>query len=371
MEMLKYVISNIFETIVLEEKMTFDYLTFLLEIGFQSVQEYLALHVLMCLVPAFFLAGAISSLFSKESVLKFFGADAPKYVSYTVAAVSGCLLAVCSCTVLPLFAGIYKRGAGIGPATTFLFSAPAINILAIVYTAKILGYDLGAARAFAAILLSLLVGIIMAFVFEKKVSERKSIKTQVGDDHKYSAQIFLLLIAILIAPEIMSSWGWEYMVQILAWVPLIAITAYLSYVWFSKEELEGWMRDTWFLVKQITPLLILGVFFAGIAVEVLPAEFVASLVGGNSLTSNFISSVAGALMYFSTLTEVPIIKALTLLGMGRGPSLAMLLAGPALSLPNMVVINRVMGVKRGMTYISLVVLISTFSGYIFGSIMFA
>jgi len=350
--------------------MTIDYLTYLISVGLQSVQEYLALHVLMCLVPAFFLAGAIASLFSKESVLKFFGADAPKYVSYTVAAVSGCLLAVCSCTVLPLFAGIYKRGAGIGPATTFLFSAPAINILAVVYTAKILGYDLGAARAFAAVLLSVLVGIIMSLAYERKDTERKPIKTFGEAEHKHSVQLFILLIAVLIAPELMSSWGWKYTLQILAWVPLIILTAYLSYRWFSKEEINSWMGETWFLIKQITPLLLLGVFFAGIAVVVLPKEYVAAFVGGNSLTSNFISSVAGALMYFSTLTEVPIIKALTLLGMGTGPSLAMLLAGPALSLPNMIVINRIMGVKKGMTYISLVVLIATFSGYIFGS-MFA
>lgn len=350
--------------------MTLDYLMYLISVGLQSLQEYLALHVLMCLLPAFFLAGAIASLFSKESVLKYFGADAPKYVSYTVAAASGCLLAVCSCTVLPLFAGIYKRGAGIGPATTFLFSAPAINILAVVYTAKILGYDLGAARAFAAVLLSLLVGLFMSLAYEGKETERKSIKTFGEKEHHHTIELFVLLIIVLVAPEIMSSLGWKYTTQIIAWTPLIGLTAFLSFKWFSKEELESWMGETWYLVKQITPLLLLGVFLSGIMVVVLPKEFVASLVGGNSLISNFISSVAGAFMYFSTLTEVPIIKALTLLGMGEGPALAMLLAGPALSLPSMIVINRVMGVKKGTTYIFLVVMIATISGYIFGT-MFA
>ncbi|HII79067.1 MAG TPA: permease [Methanosarcina sp.] len=350
--------------------MTLDYLMYLISVGLQSLQEYLALHVLMCLLPAFFLAGAIASLFSKESVLKFFGADTPKYISYTVAAASGCLLAVCSCTVLPLFAGIYKRGAGIGPATTFLFSAPAINILAVVYTAKILGYDLGAARAFSAVLLSVFVGLIMSLIYEKKGAEHGSIKTFGEEEHKHSAQLFVLLIAVLVAPEIMSGWGWKYTTQLLAWAPMLGLTAYLSYKWFSKEEIESWMGETWFLIKQITPLLLLGVFLSGIMVVVLPKEFVASLVGGNSLISNFISSVSGAFMYFSTLTEVPIIKALTLLGMGEGPSLAMLLAGPALSLPSMIVINRVMGMKKGMTYISLVILIATISGYTFGA-MFA
>jgi len=298
--------------------------------------------------------------------LKFFGADTPKYISYTVAAASGCLLAVCSCTTLPLFAGIYKRGAGIGPATTFLFSAPAINILAVVYTAKILGYDLGAARAFSAVLLSVVIGMTMSSIYERKETKRSSIKTFGEEKHRYSSQLFVLLIIVLVAPEIMSGLGWKYITQIIAWIPLITLTAYLSIKWFSKEELESWMGETWFLIKQITPLLLIGVFFAGIIVEVLPKEVVAYFVGGNSLASSFVASIIGALMYFSTLTEVPIIKALTLLGMGEGPSLAMLLAGPALSLPSMIVINQIMGIKRGMTYIFLVVLIATVSGYTFG-----
>jgi len=339
-----------------------NYLIHLFSIGIASVQEYLALHVLMCLVPAFFLAGAIASLFSKESVLKFFGADAPKYISYSVAAVSGTILAVCSCTVLPLFAGIYKRGAGIGPATTFLFSAPAINLLAIVYTAKILGYDIGVARAVVAVLLSIVVGLSMAIVFERGKVERKKIDTFGEEKHKHSAVLFVLLLAILVVPEIFTTW--TMLIAVL--VPLIAITIYASLKWFSREELSSWMGETWFLVKQITPLLLAGVFFAGIIVEVLPAEYVASYVGGNSISSNFVSSVSGAFMYFSTLTEVQIINALTLLGMGRGPSLAMLLAGPALSLPNMIVISRIMGTKRASVYISLVVVIATIAGFLFG-----
>lgn len=339
------------------------YLVDLAYVGIASLQEYLALHVLLCLIPAFFLAGAIASLFSKESVLKFFGADAPKYVSYTVAAVSGCLLAVCSCTVLPLFAGIYKRGAGIGPATTFLFSAPAINILAIVYTAKILGYDLGVARAVIAILLSVFIGLMMAFIYEKKNADRKSIQTFGDEKHAHTVWLFLLLLAILITPEILPTWNPMLFVQI----PLILVTVYVSLKWFSKDELESWMSETWFLVKQITPLLLIGVFFAGIMVELLPAEYVVKYVGGSTFSSYVIASVAAALMYFSTLTEVPIISALTLLGMGKGPALSMLLAGPALSLPNMIVISRIMGFQKAMTYILLVVVIATISGYVFGT----
>ncbi|MDY0387586.1 MAG: permease [Methanolobus sp.] len=339
------------------------YLIDLAYVGIASLQEYLALHVLLCLIPAFFLAGAIASLFSKESVLQFFGADAPKYVSYTVAAVSGCLLAVCSCTVLPLFAGIYKRGAGIGPATTFLFSAPAINVLAIVYTAKILGYDLGVARAVIAILLSVFIGLMMAFMYEKKNADRKSIQTFGDEKHAHTVWLFLLLLAILVTPELLPTWNPMLFVEI----PLILVTVYVSLKWFSKDELESWMSETWFLVKQITPLLLIGVFFAGIMVELLPADYVVKYVGGSTFSSYIIASVAAALMYFSTLTEVPIISALTLLGMGKGPALSMLLAGPALSLPNMIVISRIMGFQKAMTYILLVVIIATISGYVFGT----
>ncbi|ODV49213.1 hypothetical protein C7960_0142 [Methanohalophilus euhalobius] len=331
-------------------------------VGLGSVQEYLALHVLLCLVPAFFLAGAIASLFSKESVLRFFGNETPKYISYPVAAVSGCLLAVCSCTVLPLFAGIYRRGAGIGPATTFLFSAPAINILAIVYTAKILGYDLGVARAVIAIILSIAIGLTMAAVFERHREKKEGIKNFGEERHAHSAYLFLLLLAILIVPEILTEWILLLAVETV----LVIITVFLSFNWFRKEELKDWMAETWFLVKQIAPLLLLGVFFAGIMVELLPAEYVAAVVGGASFGASFIASVAAALMYFSTLTEVPIISALTELGMGRGPALAMLLAGPALSLPNMIVISRIMGAKKTSLYIALIVAVASIAGFIFG-----
>jgi uncharacterized membrane protein YraQ (UPF0718 family) len=339
------------------------YLLFLADTGLASLQEYLALHVLLCLVPAFFLAGAIASLFSKESVLRFFGNDTPKYLSYSVAAVSGCMLAVCSCTVLPLFAGIYRRGAGIGPATAFLFSAPAINILAIVYTAKVLGYDLGIARAAIAILLSVAIGITMAAIFERQAPRSPGIKTFGEDKHKHSAFLFVLLLMILVIPEIISG----YLTLLLIEVPLVSATVYFSFRWFSREELGDWMSETWFLVKQITPLLLAGVFLAGIMVELLPSEYVIGFVGDESLPSVITASVAGALMYFSTLTEVPIISALTDLGMARGPALAMLLAGPALSLPNMIVIGRIMGARRGLAYIGLVVLAASAAGFIFGS----
>lgn len=347
--------------------MSDQYFIELFNVGIGALQEYLALHVLLCLVPAFFLAGAIASLFSKESVLKFFGSDTPKYISYPVAAVSGCMLAVCSCTVLPLFAGIFRRGAGIGPATTFLFSAPAINILAIVYTAKILGYDLGIARAIVAITFSVVIGITMAAIFERKVSKKEGLMAFGDEKHKYSVYLFILLLAILVLPEFISDW----MLLAAFEIPMILITVYMSFKWFSREELESWMSETWFLIKQITPLLLVGVFAAGIIVELLPPEYVIAVVGSDSFSSNLVASVAAALMYFSTLTEVPIISALTELGMGRGPALAMLLAGPALSLPNMIVISRIMGIRKGFTYISLVVLVASIAGFAFALLWIA
>lgn len=331
--------------------------------GIDALKEYLALHVLLCLIPAFFLAGAISSLFSKESILKYFGADSPKFITYSVAAVSGILLAVCSCTVLPLFAGIYKRGAGIGPATTFLYSAPAINLLAIVYTANILGLDLGAARAIAAIGLSIFIGLVMSTVFEND-NITSSFGTDGEDKTLKTSVIFILLVAILVSA------GWANTpVEKIAVLLLVITTIALSLRWLDRDELRHWIDETWFLVRQITPLLLVGVFLAGVMVELLPGTLVAGLVGGNSITSNLVSSVAGALMYFSTLTEVPIISALTKLGMGDGPALAMLLAGPALSLPNMIVIAKVMGTRRTGLYILLVVLAATISGLVFGSMI--
>lgn len=331
--------------------------------GIDALREYLALHVLLCLVPAFFLAGAIASLFSKESVLKYFGADSPKYITYPVAAISGIMLAVCSCTVLPLFAGIYKRGAGIGPATTFLYSAPAINLLAIVYTAKILGFDIGAARAVAAIGLSVVIGLTMSVVFHNHET-RSGFKSNPDNGHIRTTIIFILLLSILVFTGMAAT-----MLEKAAVIMLVLITIALSWLWYTHEELKSWMQETWFLAKQITPLLFAGVFLAGVIVALLPGEFVATLVGGNSLSANLISSVSGSLMYFSTLTEVPIISALTKLGMGWGPALTMLLAGPALSLPNMIVISRIMGMKRAGFYIILVILAALISGMIFGNLV--
>lgn len=342
----------------------------LLLIGLDTLKEYLALHVLMCLVPAFFLAGAIASLFSKESVLRYFGADAPKYLSYSVASVSGVLLAVCSCTVLPLFAGIYKRGAGIGPASAFLFSAPAINLLAIVYTAKIIGFDIGAARAVAAVSMSIVIGLVMATVFRSEDEAKGRMVSAAGESEinpLHQTAIFVLLLAILVLGGIISTWMWRGIVI----GPLTLLTVYASRTWFDDEQIHDWLYETWDLTKKIFPLLLVGVFFAGIIVELVPSDLVVRFVGGNSIQSNLIASVAAALMYFATLTEVPIIDSLMKLGMGAGPVLAMLLAGPALSLPNMIVISRVMGVRKASVYIATTVTMATTAGFAAGIIIWS
>ncbi|MEA3323574.1 MAG: permease [Euryarchaeota archaeon] len=338
----------------------------LLLAGIETLEEYLALHVLMCLVPAFFLAGAIASLFSKESVLRYFGADAPKYLSYSVASVSGVLLAVCSCTVLPLFAGIYRRGAGIGPASTFLFSAPAINLLAIVYTAQILGFGIGAARAIAAVGISIVIGLMMAAIFRSEDQAKvRSMAAAAGSEINPTHQttIFVLLLTILVLGGVIETWLWRGLFI----GPLVLLTVYVSRKWFDDEQIHDWLYETWDLTKKIFPLLLVGVFFAGIIVELIPSDLVVRFVGGNSVRSNLIAAVAAAMMYFATLTEVPIIDSLTRLGMGPGPVLAMLLAGPALSLPNMIVINRVMGARKASVYITLTVILATTAGFVAGN----
>lgn len=330
--------------------------------GIDAFVDYLSAHVLTCLVPAFFIAGAIGVFVSQASVMKYFGAQAKKVLSYSVASVSGTVLAVCSCTVLPLFSGIYKRGAGIGPATAFLYSGPAINVLAIVYSARLLGLDLGTARAVGAISFSIIIGLIMAILFRKeerqKVEQAFALGIPEGGKRGYILLVyFASLVGILVFA---SQKNW-----ILTGVSFLVLFIALE-LWYDKEEIKEWLSATWGFVKLITPWLLLGVFVAGMIKTLIPESLIHQWLGGNSLRSNLIASVFGALMYFATLTEVPIIKAFLDMGMGRGPALALLLAGPALSLPSMIVIVRVMGMKKGLTYIGLVVIMSTITGMGFG-----
>ncbi|MCJ7498500.1 MAG: permease [candidate division Zixibacteria bacterium] len=334
--------------------------------GVKALIEYLSAHVLTCLVPAFFIAGAIAVFVSQAAVMKYFGAKANKVLAYSVASVSGTILAVCSCTILPLFAGIHKRGAGLGPAIAFLYSGPAINILAIIYTARLLGYDLGIARAIGAISFSIIIGLIMAFIWRKEEKKKEETSESIlpeSEKPKHEG-ITILYFAVLVGILVFgASKNWLFTGILLGGLILIL------YRWFKKEEIISWIGQTWTLGKQIFPILLVGDFLAGVMKVLVPQSVVQNLVGGNGLRANLIAAIFGAFMYFSTLMEVPVLRALMDLGMGKGPVLTMLLADPALSLPSTIVLIRIIGWKKAIVYNFLVVIMATITGMIFGSLI--
>jgi uncharacterized membrane protein YraQ (UPF0718 family) len=382
-------------------------------------------HVILCLVPAFFIAGAIACFVSQAAVMKYLGAGAKKVLAYGVASVSGSILAVCSCTVLPIFAGIWKRGAGLGPAIAFLYSGPAINVLAIVLTARVLGLAMGTARAVGAVIFSIVIGLIMHFIFIKEEEAKVQAALHMPEPEVerplwqnvlyFATMVFILISATWGKPADPSGlWNAIYSVKwlmtgifaailgvlLMVWFkvkaykvalagaavlvlallfphePLIAFSAgIIGLVWMittTRGETENWFLSSWDFTKQIMPLLFAGVLVAGLLLGrpgsegLISSRWVSSLVGGNSLGANLFASLAGAFMYFATLTEVPILQGLIGSGMGNGPALALLLAGPALSLPNMLVIRSVLGTKKTIAYIILVVIMATISGMIFG-----
>lgn len=354
--------------------------------AFMMLQEYAREHVLTCLIPAFFIAGAIAVFVSQASVLKYFGATANKILSYSVASISGTVLAVCSCTVLPLFAGIYCRGAGIGPATAFLYSGPAINVLAIVLTARILGWQLGLARAVGAVLFAIVTGLLMALFFRKDDASRTAGQMYLPDQEEkgrtltQDALFMLTMVLILVfaafarpAAEDSGLWSSIFAAKWYITAALLIILGFMLKGWFRGDERSNWVQSTWSFMKQIFPLLAGGVLVAGFMLgrpgheALIPEHYIQSLVGGNSLGANLFASVAGALMYFATLTEIPILQGLIGSGMGQGPALALLLAGPALSLPNMLVIGGVMGVKKTAVFCAIIVVLSTVAGMLYGS----
>ena len=354
--------------------------------AFYMTKEYAQQHVLFCLVPAFFIAGAIACFVSQAAVTKYFGARANKVLAYGVASVSGSILAICSCTVLPLFAGIRTRGAGLGPAIAFLYSGPAINVLAIILTARVLGWELGVARAVGAIVFAIIIGLIMASLYRRDEAEAE---TSAGFDEEpddgrplaQTALYFLTMVLILV----FAAWGkpaeptgfWDavYRVKWPVAIALLAILALMLWRWFTKEELDEWVDASWDFVKQIVPLLFAGVLAAGLLMGrpgsdngLIPASYVAGLVGGNSIGANLVASAGGAFMYFATCTEVPILEGLLGSGMGRGPALALLLAGPALSLPSIIVIRSVIGTQKTIVYSVLVVIMATLCGMVYGAL---
>ncbi len=350
------------------------------------LQDYARHHVVLCLVPALFIAGAISVFVSQGSVMKYFGPRAHKALAYGVASVSGTVLAVCSCTILPLFAGIYSRGAGIGPASAFLYAGPAINVLAIILTARVLGWELGAARAVGAVVFSIVIGLLMHLIYLREEREKASkaagfVLPSDGVERPLwkTAAYFAVMIGILV----FANWGasaephgFWHLVWTNKWyvtAVLLAALAVMLAGWFRRSELKQWTAVTWTFAKQILPLLFAGVVVAGLLLgrpghpALIPERWIVQAVGGNSVTSNVFAALAGALMYFATLTEVPILQGLIGAGMGKGPALALLLAGPALSLPSMLVIRSIMGTRKTLVYISLVVTLSASAGLIYGT----
>lgn len=352
------------------------------------VKWYAREHVLLCLVPAFFIAGAISVFVSQASVMKYFGAKANKFLSYSVASVSGTILAVCSCTVLPLFSGIYKRGAGLGPAIAFLYSGPAINVLAIILTARILGWELGLGRAIGAVFFSVVIGLSMHLIFLKEERARHASGDLQFGEVKINRPLWkdIIYFFSMVAILVFANWGkpvegdngiWSYLYASKWWITgFFLIVLGLTLInWFKKDELKEWTQATWGFALQILPLLLGGVLISGFLLGrvghegIIPSRWVEALVGGNSFRANFFSSIVASFMYFATLTEVPILQGLIGSGMGKGPALALLLAGPALSLPSMLVIRGVIGTKKTVVYVGLVVVMATISGMIFGAIV--
>jgi uncharacterized membrane protein YraQ (UPF0718 family) len=403
------------------------------------VRWYARAHVLLCLVPAFFIAGAIAVFVSQASVMKYVGAKASKVLAYGVASVSGSVLAACSCTVLPLFAGIYRMGAGLGPATTFLYAGPAINVLAIILTARILGPRIGIARAVGAVVFSIVIGLLMHLIYRKEETAKADAQMALPQPEVkrplwQHAAFFAAMVGVLVfanwarsgdiralvlccpdgltaykvegrlvgrTPEIVtlvdthgdkrelqadlmvgmedvtrgSLHNWIHRLRWVFVVVLLAAFVLMVNAWFSRGELAEWVEATWGFARQILPLLLFGVLIAGFLLGrpgpdhegLIPSEWVNKALGGNSLRANLLASVAGAFMYFATLTEVPIVQGLMGSGMGKGPALALLLAGPALSLPSMLVIRSIMGTRKTLVFVSLVVLMATISGMIFGA----
>jgi uncharacterized membrane protein YraQ (UPF0718 family) len=404
------------------------------------VKWYAREHVLLCLVPAFFIAGAISVFVSQASVMKYLGAQANKVLAYGVASVSGSVLAVCSCTVLPLFAGIYKMGAGLGPATAFLYAGPAINVLAIILTARILGLQLGLARAVGAVLFGLVIGVMMHLLYRREETARAAAQAALPEPAVsrplwknaayFASMVGILVFAnwarsgdvralVLCCPNGLSTYavagtvvdrsdryvtmmdthgktrkldtalvqGVENvrknnlyeLIYRLRWglvAVLLAAFGVMAGSWFRRDELREWVGATWGFALQILPLLLLGVLLSGFLLGrpgpdhegVIPSTWVNTALGGNSLRANLFASVAGAFMYFATLTEVPIVQGLMGAGMGKGPALALLLAGPALSLPSMLVIRSVLGTRKTLVFVLLVIVMAASAGMIFGAI---
>ena len=345
-------------------------------LGWETLFSYLSEHVVTCLIPAFFIAGGIATFIKKDAILKYFSPETKKTVSYGIASVSGTVLAVCSCTILPMFAGILKKGSGLGPAITFLVAGPAINILAIVYTAQVLGLDLGIARALAAIVISIIIGLIMMKLFPAQDTEtkknfgaaRKAVMAQESARPKWVVPLFfVMLVAILLV----GTSALDAFIRLGVVYALSMGIALLLIYYFTRDEVTDWGMEIWDLTKKIFPILVIGTFALGVLSFFLPAEFFRPFIGDNSILANLFAALVGTILYMPTLLEVPVIG--TTLGyltgsMAKGPALALLLTGPTVSLPSLLVLYRLIGGKKTVVYLSLIIVFATVAGFVFGNV---
>jgi len=341
----------------------------LLLAGLIALKDYIALHVLTCLIPAFLLAGAIVTFVSRQSIIGYLGSAANKFSSFGIAAGGSFFLAACSCTVIPVASGIYYGGAGIGAAFILLWVAPAANILALVYTGSILGLDMVVARLVAALSVSFVVGAVMLFSFRREEQQR-ALTIQATKEAlmtKRNIILLLLLVAWLLAPNYIVTHG-PYWQKVVVWAVGLAVVA--AYVWkaIDRDRIKSWLGETWWFVRIIFPLLLAGVFIVGIIGAVLPQEWIETWLGGAGLRQSFFATLIGAVTYFATMTEAPFVDTLMNLGMGKGPSLALLLTGPGISLPNWLAIARVFGVRKALVYIPTIIVLGTLVGWVAGFI---
>jgi len=339
--------------------------------GILALQDYIALHVLTCLIPAFLLAGAMVSFISKEAIIKYLGSSTNKLRSFSLASVASFFVAACSCTVIPVASGIYYQGAGIGPAFIFLWVAPAANILAVIYTGSILGGKIVISRIVSALLMAFIVGIVMSFTFRKEEIIRNQGfskgKTQIIS--RKDLLLLILIVVTLLSPNYLIQKG-PYLHKVVVW--LIASVVMFIYAFKVKpiDEIKRWLKETWWFVRIIFPLLLLGVFIVGIIGKLLPQEAIQKWLGGSGIRASFLATILGQIMYFATMTEAPFVDTLIKLGMGKGPALALLLTGPGMSLPNMLAILKVFGVKKTVVYVLTIMALGTLVGWFFGNFIF-
>ncbi len=339
--------------------------------GILALKDYIALHVITCLIPAFLLAGGMVNFINKEAIIDLLGEKVNKFKSFSLASVSSIFIAACSCTVIPVSSGLYYSGAGIGVAFIILWVAPASNVLALVYTGKILGTSLVLSRIISAFIMAFVVGIVMTLFFRKEKIEE--VKIEKSEKEKIITSKELILLVLILLSLLMPNYlirGGRYINKVLVWALFTMIYAVYAVILINKEKIKSWMLETWFFVKMIFPLLLLGVFIVGIIGKIIPEEWIKTYLGGNSLRSSFFATILGAISYFATMTEAPFVDTLMKLGMGKGPALTLLLTGPGLSLPNWLAIARVFGVKKSLVYVPTIIILGTLVGWFFGNFIF-